>query len=690
MSTLLPAPAELPDPPGSPAVLGDVLDQLASAGFAAGTTVHLLDATAVDTGWQGADAAAVTAEVATATAVAVELHGALTTAAARLAEHLELWLTVLARVAALRADQRDQFARAGSRLAVLVGPAWDGGVPAPGRDEAADLSAAVAADDADRAAEHRALVDELAADATAVAAVLAAVAAPLGGVARPGDADRVTGWLAGRLPGWGSGASAALGVQAADDLTRPGTAAQLDAAAVRWSGHAANPAFAAAVVGRLGADGLRWLLAVLGERGGSADALAGLLAVTLSSVAAGASATSRAGRALDELRLDPADPDGAVDVVAVGMGVVLRTLAGPVRGGASRLAASWASQLLAREAAQGVGSAVRVGPTTPDPVAAALTVLRSGGDPGSAGRLLGEPAAWTTLLSRPWPAGTADLAAVVSLAAAGRGAAAAVEAALRALGQGLAPDAPDRVLVDQGTLGGIGAAVSRLVAGQPGVLVPLLGAAVRDGGADGDLDASTDTQLRGLAQLFADEARSEPVVGAVHAALRAGQAGGSASSAAALVGATVAVQEHGQRLRHALAYSQAHGEAVDRQLLWTIGVTVPSAPLSGSRGELVGDVLDAAAGLVGADGVVRMAPDTGPVRTAEDAQRTAVELLTAEAPALGPVGAAARAGFDQVAAVLGRPGPPAPAPLDRLDDVPEPDDRDRWRRRRHSNRVTHW
>ncbi|MCZ2822510.1 hypothetical protein O2V63_19405 [Modestobacter sp. VKM Ac-2977] len=689
MSTLLPTPAELPDPPGSPTVLGEVLDQLASAGFSAGTTVHLLDAAVVDTGWRGADAAAVTTEVTTATAVAGELHSALTTAAARLTEHRELWLTVLARVAALRADQRDQFARAGSRLAVLIGPAWDGGVPAPGRDEAADLSAAVAVDDADRAVEHRALLEELAADATAVAAVLAAVAASLGGAARPADAARVTGWLAGRMPGWGDGAFAALGKEAAEDLLLPGTAEQLDAAAAGWSGHAASPAFAAAVVGRLGADGLRWLLTVLGERGGSVDALAGLLAVTLSSVAAGSSATSRGGRALDELRLDPADPDGAVDVVAVGMGVVLRTLVGPVGGGASRLAASWASQLLAREAAQGVGAAVRVGPTTPDPVAAALTVLRSGADPRSAGRLLGEPAAWTTLLSRPWPAGTADLAAVVSLAAAGPGAAAAVEAALRALGQGLAPDAPDRVLVDQATLAGIGTAVSGLVAGQPGVLVPLLDAAVRDGGADGDLDASTDTELRGLAHLFADEARSEPVVGAVHAALRAGEAGGPASSAAAIVGATVAVQEHGQRLRHALAHSQAQGEAVDRQMLWTIGVTLPSAPLRGPRGELVGDVLDAAAGLAGADGVVRMGPDTGRVRTVEDAERAAVELLTADAFTLGSLGSAARAGFDQVAAVLGRPGPPAPSPLDRLDDVPDPDDRNRWRRRRRTNGVTH-
>lgn len=686
MNTLLPTPVALPDPPGSPTALGDVLDQLASAGFAAGVTVHLLGATAVDTGWQGADATAVTAEVATATAVAGELHNALTVAAARLAEHRELWLTVLARIVTLRADQRDQFAGAGSRLAALVGPAWDVGAPAPGHDEAAALGAAVAVDDADRAAEHRALLDDLAGDARAVAAQLAAVAAPLGAVARPGDDERVIGWLAGRLPGWGAGALAALGVQAAEDLTRPGTAGQLDDAVARWSGHAADPAFAAALVGRLGADGLRWLLTVLGERGASADALAGLLAVTLSSVAGGSSRTSRAGRALGDLRLDPADPDGVVDVRAVGMGIMLSALAGRAGAGASALAASWGSQLLAREAAQRVGSATRIGPTAPDPVAAALSVLHRAGDPHAAGELLTDPAAWTTLLGRPWPAGTADLAAVVSLAAAGPGGPAAVEAALQSLGQGLAPDSPDRVLVDQRTLAGIGSAVSGLVAGEVGVLLSVLDAALRDGGADGDLDASTDTALRGLAHLLADDPRGEPVVGALRVELRDGDAAAATSSAAELVGATVAVQEHGQRLRYAFAYSEAHEAAVDRQLLWTLGVTVPTAPVRGPRGELIGDALDSAAGLFGADGAVRMDPDTGPVRTAEDAEREAVALL-GDVLVPGSVGAAARTGFGQVAAVLGRTGPPAPSLLDRLDDLPVPDQRDRWRRPWHSHRV---
>ncbi|MCZ2806303.1 hypothetical protein O2W18_14405 [Modestobacter sp. VKM Ac-2983] len=679
MSGLLPTPMGLPDPPGSPVALGDVLDRLASAGFAAGTTVHLLGAATVDSGWRGADAAALAAEVATARTVAGELHGALVTAAARLGDHRELWLTVLTRIADLRADQREQFARAGSRLAVLVGPAWDGGVPGPGRDEAADLSAAVAADDVDRAAEHRALLDDLAADATAVAAVLAAVAAPLGGATRLGGAAGVTAWLAGRMPGWGDGAFAALGREAAADLLRPGTAERLDAAAAGWSGHAASPAFAAAVVARLGADGLRWLLTVLGERDGSVDALADLLAGTLSSVAGGAAGGSSARRALDDLRLAPADPDGAVDVLAVGMGTVLGALAGRGAAGASALAASWGRQLLAREAGQGAGAAARVGAPAADPVAAALTVLRRAGDRAAAGELLADPAAWTTLLSRPWPGGTEDLAAVVTLAAAGPGAAAAVGAALRSLGRGLAPDSPDKVLVDQETLARIGAEVSGLVAGQAGAVLPVLEAVVRDGGPGGHLDASTDAALRGLALLLADEARSEPVVTAVHAALLAGDAPGSSS--AELVGATVAVQEHGQRLRYGLAYSQEHEAAVDRQLLWTLGVTVPSFFVRGPRGDPLSAGLDLAAIAVGADGEVRMGPDTGRVRTAEDAHRDAVELLGEEALVPGAVGAAARTGFSQVAAVLRSPGPPEPSLWDRLDDLPRPEAPERRPRR---------
>uniref|UniRef100_UPI00201A626D hypothetical protein n=1 Tax=Modestobacter marinus TaxID=477641 RepID=UPI00201A626D len=327
-----------------------------------------------------------------------------------------------------------------------------------------------------------------------------------------------------------------------------------------------------------------------------------------------------------------------------------------------------------------------VGPTAADPVAAALSVVRRAGDRVAAGELLADAAAWTTLLSRPWPGGTEDLAAVVTLAAAGPAAATAAGAALRSLGRGLAPDSPNRVLVDQGTFARIGAEVSGLVAGQTGVLVSVLEAAVRDGGTGGALDASTDTQLRGLAHLFAEEARSAPVVIALHAAARA--AGVPAPRGAELVGATVAVQEHGQRLRYALAYSQEQEAVVDRQLLWTIGVGTPTSLVHGPAEDLVEGIVDSAATLVGADGEVRMGPDDGPVRTAADAERAAVELLTPAAPDTAAVEAAARDGFEQVAATLGRLDPPSPSLLDRLDDLPLPEHEDRRRHRWERLKIT--
>jgi len=100
----LPGPVDLPEPPGSPDALGSVVDQLASAGYAAGLTVHLLEPATVLSGWQGADATVAAAEVGAALAVAADLHEALSTARGRLGDHLELWLAVRARVAHLRDD----------------------------------------------------------------------------------------------------------------------------------------------------------------------------------------------------------------------------------------------------------------------------------------------------------------------------------------------------------------------------------------------------------------------------------------------------------------------------------------------------------------------------------------------------------------------------------------------------------
>ncbi|MCZ2827963.1 hypothetical protein O2W14_03820 [Modestobacter sp. VKM Ac-2986] len=675
MSTVLPAPVDLPDPPGSPEALATVLDQLTSAGFSAGLTVHLLQPTAAVPGWQGADAAAAAGSIAAAGAVAADLHDALTAAAVRLEDHAGLWSSVLTRVRSLREDQHHQFASAAARLATLLDDVPGVGLGAVTPPAAVALVREVAGADAARSAQHTALLADLADDAVSVAAVLAWLGGPFGGAGRPGDVERVTLRLAAVLPGWGDGALTALGVQAADELDGPGTAQELDDAARRWTAHAAAPVFADALLGRLGQDGVTWLLTLLGNRTVVAERepLAGLLAAAVGAAGPG----SRAAEVLAGVRIDPADPDGTPDVVAVGAGTVLSAVAAGGRAaGAVGSAAAWGRQVLAREAAQDATAVERTTATMPDPVAAALAVLADAGDPAAAAGLLADAGSWTTLLARRWPDGAAgDLAAVVDLAARAPGAPQAAGAALQALGQGLRPGTADQVLVDDVTLTAVGGAVAGLVAGQVHVVLPVLRAAA--GAVAEGVDDATDTVLRGLGHLLADEARVRTVGAAVGAALAAGPGGPAAGEVA---GGFVAVEEYGQRIAHVLAWSREHERAIDREIVWTMAVTGPTQLVRGLTGAVVGELAGAAQERLGFDGTVDVGPDTGATYAAWDARRWAGAALGSAGGDSPEVGTAAEAGFARATELLGRPVPPDPSLLDQLDelqgDPPEPDDGD--------------
>lgn len=686
MTGSLAQPVPLPDPPGAPAALAAVLDQLTSAGYAAGLAVHLLEPAAVVSGWQGADAGVAAAEVAAATGVAVELHDAVSAARARLGEHHEVWLDVLARVATLREEQRAEFAAAGSRLAGLAGPAIEQGSPLLTDLRAAALVEEVAAAEAARAAEHRALLAALDDDAVATVRALAGATVPLGGTGRPGAVPAVTLHLAERLPGWGEAALTALGVQAAGELTGRLTGAELDSAAARWSVWTSAPAFTDAVLGRLDADGVSWLLTVLGGRAGADDeALGGFLAATVATVAA---TGGRGAEVLGGVRLDPFDPDAAVDVVAVGMGIVLTgALAQGRAAGTARIAATWGRQVLAREAAQGVSAPARTTPASPDPAAAVLAVVAAAEDPSAAAQLLHSAAAWTTLLAHPWPAGAADLAAVVGLAAGAPTADRVAHAGLQALGQGLAPGTAERVVLDPGTLDAVGGPLAALVGEQVGVVVELLERATVSTPADAlrpEADAAllpaAEAVLRGLAHLLADAGWADVVTVALAGALASGvPASGVLPSAAAVAGGYVAVQEHAQRMRYALDLSRAQERAVDAQIVWTLGVTVPAQAWRRPVGQVGGEVLDVIADLVGADGEVDLGPDTGRVRTAADAERWVLDVIGPSRAGDGSVEAAARRGFAQIHGLLGQWRLPGPSLLDRVDDLREPDVPDRPR-----------
>jgi hypothetical protein len=150
-----------------------------------------------------------------------------------------------------------------------------------------------------------------------------------------------------------------------------------------------------------------------------------------------------------------------------------------------------------------------------------------------------------------------------------------------------------------------------------------------------------------------------------------------------VAGAHVAVLEYAQRLRYALAWSHAQGRAVDAEMLWTFTVSGPVAALRGTTGDLAGVAEDVLADVLGANGDVEIGPDTGRVRTAEDAARFAVGALgpAAVPGAQLPPDVVARLGFERAARTLGACSAPAESLLDRLGDLPLPDDSHRPRRR---------
>ena len=654
MTAVLPVPVPLPDPPGSAAGLVTAVGRLTVAASSAGLLCHLLEPAAVLRGWRGADATVAGAEVTAAREVATTLHGAVTVALARLEAHGEAWLLVERRLAVLRQRQAGQFAAAGHRLATLLGPlaALTGGPAPPG---AGALIAEVVADEATRTAEHRALLADLADDAHQSAALLAEAGSALGGAGLPGDATRVTVRLAAVLPGWGDQVMTGLGRVAADDLTGPGDLAAVTSAAARYAPYADVPAFAAAMAGRLGPGGTSYLLALLGSVAGTGagDALAALLARACAAATPAAAGRGRPALPAVEELLGPGDSDAGADVVAVGMGAVL---AAP--GVGAGLAASWGRAVLERERAQGAGAVDRTTATLPDPVDAALRVLVRAGDAAAAADLLRSPAAWGAALARDWPDGGAALAAVIGLGAGAPGGAGSAQAGLEALGEGLAPGSDTAAVDVRHLLPAVRDALGGLVAARVDAVAAILVPAA----AGADLGVAADAGLRGLGLLLSEPGQDDLVTGALVAAVREGAVGGAAgASSGEVVGAYVAVQEYGERVRHALDCSRERADAVDRQLNWTIWVTLPSLAVRGPTRELVGGLEDVAARAFRADGTVVVPRDTGRVRTADDAARLAGAVVVGG-------GDAGRAGFRRTTASLGVPGvPDVTSPLDGVD-----------------------
>jgi hypothetical protein len=143
-----------------------------------------------------------------------------------------------------------------------------------------------------------------------------------------------------------------------------------------------------------------------------------------------------------------------------------------------------------------------------------------------------------------------------------------------------------------------------------------------------------------------------------------------------VAGAYVAVQQYGMRARHALDCARELVNAVDRQLDWTLAVTLPSLAVQGPARPLLVELEGVAARVFRADGTVVLPPDTRPVRTVDDGADLAGAVAVGERPA-------GRVGFARATALLGVPTvPDTTSVFGVLDEVDIPD-----RRRARGHRV---
>jgi hypothetical protein len=703
MSAFLPPPVPLRMPPGHPDGIGDLAHAVAGAAF--GLVLldgHLAGPAAWAPGWLGDDAAAAAAQLARLLALVRDDAAALDRAAGRLAGHRELLESTRAFVAALAEQQEADFAAAEQQLASLVEHAAQ--VSSVSLDpRARAVVEQLEATEERRRRQHAAVLEEVTADAALTAAVLAEATRVVAGTAAHRDGTGVIAHLAALLPGWGDAELATRGRALAGTLRASGSEAW-EAAARDAAVLAGQPAFADALLQRLGVGGLRDVLLLLGKRtfdddlAGRSSAVAGLVATALGATTAGPGGP---GRVLRGTYVD-ADADGIdPDYVAMGMAVVL-TAGVPSGGTAPMTVASWTRQVLARErrlAGDPAGSRAvdRVYPNARhdaatddasfrrfDPVPVLVDWLAEHGTARAAASALAERDHWTLLLDRSWDDGGAALSDVVSLAADHPGAAGAraARSGLAAVGAGLFEGDPTDWTVDREVVAVVAPALGQAVAGHVTVATAALAEV-----AGGEMADGTEDVVRGLGHLTVDRVAADTVTGALtHWALGqshdlAGTSAASPLPAIAVPSVFVAVQQYGQWLDHALDGYEAKEGAELRQRTWdaTVGLLVGLVP--GPWGIAAGVLEGYAAIALDMDGTWENGPDPGVVMDARDAGRAAVAGLgPAPAPEAAPDAAAvagqARASYERAIDLLGRPmAPTSPdedylAPLtDGLTDV---------------------
>lgn len=682
MTLELPERIPLGMPPGQPEELDALVSEVAGAAVClAAVDDRLIGAAGAATGWLGDDAAAAAAQVAEVAALVRAVAEAVLPAIGRLSSHTERLREVRQRVVALKAEQDEQFAEAWRRWSQAPDLRAQLGHDGPAvRAIVHDLEAG----EASRRRRHAALLEELEDDAAATARVLADSMAAVGGRGTRGDGNRVLANLATHLPGWGDLELARRGRALAAALRGSVDRDDWEARARAATVFAGTPAFAAALLTRLGEDGVRRLLLLLGERtfeddlAGRSSDVAGLLASAMGAAGIG-TATDLVGKVVSAAYVDPDDSGTDSDYVAMGMAAVL--LARVPNGGPPPMAvASWTRQVLARERSlahdsAGARAVDRVYPNaqhdpatdetsfrTLDPVPVLVEWMAEHGTAQSAAATLGEREAWAVLLDRNWDDGGSALSDVVSLAASHPGAAGAraARSGLAVIGGALTEGDPGERMVERTVVDAVAPALGAAVAAHVSVATAALNELAR-----GELTAGTEEVVRGLGYVSVDAGAA----GAVTAALgewAVGQAhelsGTGVSDPLPAIGipsAYVAVQQYGQRLAHALDAYEAQDAAGRRQLYWDTVVGGAASLVPGPAGIAAGLIEGYAAIGLRMDGTWVDPADDGLVLDAADAARASSAGLEAgQAERAVAVASQARDVFVGATGVLGVPEAP--------------------------------
>jgi hypothetical protein len=614
--TWLPEPVPLDFPPGDPAALAELLDTTAGAAFRLGLLeAHLAGPAAAAPRWLGADAAEATAQIATVTQLTGRVHAALSEALRRLAVHHDLLLRTRARVLALREEQREDFRRAAAVLDAV-------GDPQVARSAVPELIEAEAA----RRRAHAALLAEVTDDAAATSVVLAGAAAPVGGRARPGDADHVTATLAAMLPGWGDAELTARGREAGIEA-RSSSAEETDELLARDAALLSNPAYAVAWLSAVGPRAFRELLRSAADPDLPAQLTRRMTTVVAAAAHAGNALSDQAAAVLTAPLRRSWDSGTAV------------TLGRMARAGALPAAylVQFVPSLLSGERSVPFLREDEYARSREDPLDQALTALALTGEASTVADMLLDGDLWPDLLARAWYDGTEGLTRVIGLAAEAPEAAALTATVLREVGS-VVDALVGAHSLEALTLRAISPAVGDLVAENFDVVSDTIVVGQSQPAAAGrPFDGAEQQLLAGLGMVTLDPVARAAVLGALVAATGAAPvvtAVGAQSPAAYVHGGVFAAMAFGeaQEIRRQLYSAVARAES--DELCWDV-ITAPLGFVPFVRLRLAQDIVTGATAFMGPGGAPLDAFLREPVTGARQA---AFSALVASMPGLVQAG----------------------------------------------------